>query len=119
MSSAKRRLRRLREGAFSGETLDKIAAWITFVGVPAMVIGVAIMMVVLTSWISDAKEREEHRVERLNDAVEQVIQEVRNPHEGADTREQTFDRIRQLCEIHEGCDPRRERSEHTDRVDEP
>lgn len=106
MSSVAEKLSRLRHGSFRGETMDRIQAWIVFVGVPLMVVLVAILMLVVSQWVSDAKMREEARAERLNEAVERVIQEVRDPaSEAGSTREETFDRVRQLCEVHEGCEP--------------
>lgn len=99
---------KLRQGAFNEDTLDKIQAWIVFVGVPLMLIGVSVLLMMVGEWFSEAKRRDEIRAERTREAVEQIVDEIRQPEmdgEGnIDTRQETFDRIRQLCYIHEGCE---------------
>lgn len=103
MSSVRNTIRRLREGAFSEETLDRLRDVIVFAGVPLMLLLVVILMFVVGAWISEAKQREEMRGERLQEAVEEIVDEVRQPGMG-DSRE-AFDHIRQLCELEPGCKP--------------
>lgn len=100
-------LRRLREFMFAEHTRDVLRDLIVFVGVPAMLILVAILMAVVGSWVSEAKEREEARNERTQQAVEAIVEEIRLPEgdEERDSREDTFRRIRELCEVHPGCEP--------------
>lgn len=107
MFSVRSTIRRLREGAFSEETLDRLQAWIVFAGVPLMLALVIVLMFVVGSWINEAKQREELRSQRMEDAVEAIVEEIRHPgdEDKRDTREETFDRTRQLCEAEPGCEP--------------
>lgn len=100
-------VRRLYERPwFSERTRDRLQAFIVFGLVPLMVAMMAALLLQVSAWTGAAKQREERRTERLNNAVQEVIDEVRDPQsEGGDSREETFDRIRQLCEVHEGCEP--------------
>lgn len=100
-------VRRLVERPWFSERIrDRLQAFIVFGLVPLMVAMVTVLMFQVAAWTGAAKQREEARADRLNDAVEAVIDEVRDPQsEAGDTREETFDRIRQLCEAEPECRP--------------
>lgn len=53
----------------------------------------------------DRQDRVERAESRIEGAVDEILREVRTPAEGRDTRAETFDRIRQLCESDPGCVP--------------
>lgn len=73
---------------FDHDLVDKVAGMIALVGVPVMVFLVTILLFVTANWVSDAREREDLRRQRTQDAVEKVIHE-----------------IDAVCQAVEGCQP--------------
>lgn len=96
---------RIREfPQFTEGTRDRLQAFVVYGLVPLMVVMVAVLMLQVAAWTGKAKQREEVRAERTRQAVEEIVDEIRDPQSGS-TRQETFDRIRQLCESDPGCVP--------------